>query len=292
MPDSNGSFQSDTPEPQSIDVGEPPVARPIVAPIVSTAQGRYDDLLLLSLPRKSAVVDILVAMLLVFGLESLIGLFVGFFCDVPDGSSSPEAFAQFTKSILFPLLAVRAIGVIGILAALLNWRGQTWRATGISLAPAIRNIVAGVGSAGIAYAIIIPVNIALSILDPPFYEQMSENAENLMNMIPNVSIGAFALVAIVIGIYEELFFRGFIMARLRKATGSWTLAVILSTALFTALHAADQTPAALISITILSLVFSAVTILRRSIVPAMIGHAVFDLSQFIGLQSVAGDAWK
>ena len=45
---------------------------------------------------------------------------------------------------------------------------------------------------------------------------------------------------------------------------------MLNTAIFTALHAPDQTVAALGPITILSLVFSVVTVWRRSIVPAIV----------------------
>ena len=95
----------------------------------------------------------------------------------------------------------------------------------------------------------------------------------------------------MIGVYEELVFRGFLMTRLRRATGSWTAAVVLSTLVFTGLHALDQLPVALVAITILSLVFSVVTILRRSIIPAIVGHALFDLSQLLILHAQAGDTW-
>jgi membrane protease YdiL (CAAX protease family) len=120
---------------------------------------------------------------------------------------------------------------------------------------------------------------------------MDENVERILELIPNMSLLVFGGVALVIGLYEELLFRGFLMPRLRRWTGSWTIAVLISTALFTALHAFDQTTGALVPIGILSLVFSLVTIWRRSIVPAIIGHFLFDWSQFIGLYVIAGDRW-
>ena len=101
----------------------------------------------------------------------------------------------------------------------------------------------------------------------------------------------FTGLAILIGFYEELAFRGFLMTRLRRATGSWTIAVLVSTAIFTALHAIEQTWPALIAITVLSLIFSLVTIWRRSIMPAILGHALFDLFQFLFLQFQMGDSW-
>ena len=81
------------------------------------------------------------------------------------------------------------------------------------------------------------------------------------------------------------------MTRLRRTTGSWTLAVLISTAVFTGLHAIEQTLPALLLITILSLVFSVVTIWRKSIIPAVVAHALFDFSQFLLMSLTAGDSW-
>jgi len=54
----------------------------------------------------------------------------------------------------------------------------------------------------------------------------------------------------------------------------------------------DQVPLALVAVTLLSLVFSVLTIWRRSIVPAIWAHAMFDWSQFMLLYYSAGDAWQ
>jgi hypothetical protein len=48
---------------------------------------------------------------------------------------------------------------------------------------------------------------------------------------------------------------------------------------------------ALVVVAILSLVFSLATIWRRSIIPAIIAHALFDLSQLLLLYVQAGDSW-
>ena len=66
---------------------------------------------------------------------------------------------------------------------------------------------------------------------------------------------------------------------------------MLSTALFVSLHTLDQEAVVIIPITILSLVFSVVTIWRRSVVPAIVGHWLFDLYAFLGLYYWAGDKW-
>jgi membrane protease YdiL (CAAX protease family) len=122
--------------------------------------------------------------------------------------------------------------------------------------------------------------------------QMQENAKRLTGIVPRLSLWGFFGVAVVIGVYEELVFRGFLMTRLRRATRSWTAAVLISTAVFTALHALDQTPVALIWIAMLSLIFSVVTIWRRSIAPAIVAHILFNFTQFIGLALQSGESWK
>ena len=81
------------------------------------------------------------------------------------------------------------------------------------------------------------------------------------------------------------------MTRLRRGLGSWTAAVVLSTTVFTLLHAVDQTPAALMPVAILSVVFSITTIWRRSLVPAIIAHWLFNLANLIGLYYMAGESW-
>ena len=69
-----------------------------------------------------------------------------------------------------------------------------------------------------------------------------EKAQAALAMVPRLHPLGYVGVAAMVGIYEEIVFRGFLMTRLRRATGSWFVAVLASTALFTSLHAFDQTP--------------------------------------------------
>ncbi len=47
---------------------------------------------------------------------------------------------------------------------------------------------------------------------------------------------------------------------------------------------------ALVVVGILSITFSLLTIWRRSIIPAIVTHTLFDFSQFVGLYYLMGDA--
>ena len=77
-----------------------------------------------------------------------------------------------------------------------------------------------------------------------------------------------------------------VSCRHKESTGADTAGV------FVALHALSQAPAAMVMIAILSLIMSVVTIWRRSLVPAMVAHTLFDLSQLAGLYYMAGDQWQ
>jgi membrane protease YdiL (CAAX protease family) len=121
---------------------------------------------------------------------------------------------------------------------------------------------------------------------------MEENKTILTNFLPRAHALEFVGAMATVGVWEELFFRGFLMTRLRRATGGWIAGVLLSSGVFVALHALTQAPAALIMIAILSLIFSLVTIWRRSLVPAIVAHTLFDLTQVAGLYYIAGDEWR
>ncbi len=143
----------------------------------------------------------------------------------------------------------------------------------------------------VAFGLSVATNLLLWLAWPDLTDQMMENARRIVDMVPKLHPLGFAAVAVMIGVYEELLFRGFLMTRLRRASGSWVVAVMISTAIFTALHALDQTPAALVPITILSVVFSVATIWRRSIVPAIIAHTLWNFCQFLYLYAAPEDVW-
>jgi membrane protease YdiL (CAAX protease family) len=207
------------------------------------------------------------------------------------GDMDDPTQSAFGRAFLLPTLAVRAAGTIVIVAAILRCRGQSAESVGIGGQGLALNLLVGLAATVIAYGLIYVAMLIIWLIWPALWEQMQENAERIIDMVPRLHPLGFAGVALVISVYEELLFRGFLMTRLRRGTGSWTLAVVLSTAVFTGLHAFDQTASALVAVTILSLVFSGVTILRRSIIPAIVAHALFDLSQFLLLNFQAGDSW-
>ena len=82
-------------------------------------------------------------------------------------------------------------------------------------------------------------------------------------------------ISIFVGIYEEVFFRGFVMTRLASITRSRVAAVILSSLLFGAVHF-TQGPLGIFQTTCLGLVLAGAAVMGRSLWPAIIAHVAID----------------
>ena len=278
---------------QPLDVGVP-LARPVGSVAPGAAPIPHDEMRLPSLGPGSAWFDIGCVIFLLVAYEfvtaNALGLLVA---RIAGGMWFVEESIepQWQKLMLVPMLAVRAVGTFVIIAWVLKRRGQSFRSVGVTARRWLSSIPLGIAASAAAGGLIVLTMLSLFYLWPDLAKNMNENKELIMSTVPHLTLVQFALLAIVIGVYEEFLFRGFLMTRLRRATGSWTLAVVLSTVVFTALHAFGQTTVALVPVTILSLVFSFLTIWRRSIIPAIVAHAMYDASVFSYLSSVAGETW-
>lgn len=259
------------------------------APRAGGSWVRTDEFLLTGVSRQSAWIDIGVAIILLILIQAaaigILWLVLGESAFVrPDAviEGADEATASPRGSII-PMLAFQALSAIVAVAAILKYRRQTPASVGVTWASLPLNGLIGIGAMAVCYALIFPTMFSLFEVFPGMQEQMDENAVRLMALIPKMPPWQLVIIAILVGTWEELMFRGFLMTRLRRGTGSWIVAVLISTIVFTGLHASEQTLPALIMISILSIVMSVVTIWRRSVIPAIIGHTLFNLFQFIGL---------
>jgi len=239
-------------------------------------------------------VDVAAVFLLMLLLELFMGMAMAVIVGIPDAPQDlgvDAAEAALARVLLVPTLLVRAAGSILIIAVILRYRRQSVKSVGLGHRKLALNLLIGIGAVAVAFGLSVATNLLLWLAWPELPDQMMENARRILDMVPKLHPLGFAGVALMIGIYEELLFRGFLMTRLRRASGSWVVAVLISTAIFTALHALDQTLAALVPITILSVVFSVATIWRRSIVPAIVAHTLWNFCQFLYLYAAPEDLW-
>jgi membrane protease YdiL (CAAX protease family) len=308
-PEPKPESESDS-QPQAEPVPIPPVARPVLArplgsttvhpmtpdgrflpagcsggppalPIARDPEGRW-QWLLLGQSRWSTLADVGIVLFGMLLLEFAVGFLLSFVVAFQGGAASagPDAMEAMIETLLqenmIAFLGLRTLGAILLIGMVLRWRRYSAAAVGWRPKQLGLDCLLGVGSAVVATMAAIGSMSFASLVFPELLEQMQENPERLLDLMPDVGMFGLVGMMLIVGLWEELVFRGFLMPHLRRLTGSWVAAVVLSVGVFASLHLVDQVPAALISISAIGLVFSLVTIWRRSIVPAIIGHALFN----------------
>lgn len=271
------------------------MARPVV---LAGANGRPvspHPLLLSEITSKVAWADIGILVVLLLAWELLVAVGLGLALGVALGGGDADIGLDdgaFQRLAAMPALILRALGALVIVALIVRNRRGRRGSVGLCSQKPVLDILLGSGSVPVLYGLTLLWVVLAWALFPELYRQLTENAGRITAVLPRLHPLTFGAVALTVGLYEELVFRGFLMPRIRRATGSWTLAVVGNTVLFTSLHWFDQTPAAMVPIAMISLVFSLVTVWRKSILPAIIGHFLFNWAQFLGLYYfVADDSW-
>lgn len=134
-----------------------------------------------------------------------------------------------------------------------------------------------------AYLVMIGVGVLVTVFIASFggMDAMEREATDRMefaNALPweNVTVAASLLVAVAI--HEELLFRGLLLPLLRRATGSWTVAVAASSVVFGLLHF-QQGTMAVIQVMGLAVVLATMFILSRSLLAVILAHFAFDMIQ-------------
>jgi membrane protease YdiL (CAAX protease family) len=271
-----------------------PLARPVVTvPPLPTDRSR--EILLLDLPPRQAWADLTWLLLGLALVELLLGgvlYAVAAACYDTPLEHAKDADPSVRRALLAWNLSLRAGGWLFVVTLLCRRRGLGFAAVGLNRKGRLADVGLGLVSVVAVYTFMFAALVPLQLAFPEIRRQFEQNATEITGNLPRLCLYQFGLVAMAVGVYEEVLFRGFMMPRLRRATGSWTAAVFLSSVLFTVLHMFDQKPAAMILIGFLSLAFSVVTVLRRSLLPAIVAHALFDFSQFVGIYLTAGDRWK
>jgi membrane protease YdiL (CAAX protease family) len=103
-------------------------------------------------------------------------------------------------------------------------------------------------------------------------DALPKQPPELVLWIGSLPIPARAAIAISAGVVEEIFFRGFLQAR---------LGVLLSTTLFALAHLGYGQPFMLVGVTLLSLLYAELLRRRGNVWGPIAAHAVFDLVQLL-----------
>ncbi|HVY46628.1 MAG TPA: CPBP family intramembrane glutamic endopeptidase, partial [Minicystis sp.] len=107
----------------------------------------------------------------------------------------------------------------------------------------------------------------------------ARHAEAVRAMLPRSGVehAAWALVAVSVGVGEELVYRGYLMRQFAAWTGRAGAGLVLQAALFGVAHL-EQGPGAAVRVGILGALLGLIALGRGSLVPAILAHVAIDLA--------------
>ena len=229
----------------------------------------------------AAVVDILwvllpsAAWLLV--AEQLIAVALGV------GPSRPIPYL-----VLLGNMAIRIVLVWGLIAWRLRVRRQSPTLIGWTARNLLREGALGLPMTAVLLMVSVAMTVWLLVVWPELLSVVYSNRKvGLMETFPAMAVWQWILLALAAAAIEEPFFRGLLQQRLTVAFGHPLWGVIAQAALFGAPHLYEG-PTAALTIFYLGVILGALTWWRRSLVPAMVAHALFNMVNFALIHVLRG----
>lgn len=276
------------PEPNQTDdqsrgnFAGPPLARPIAAAEFVSAI-RSDPMLLREIGRLRCLLELVFFVVAVFTSQILAVVVANllFFDDEGGDMRFLEVGVVVIAGVLAVMLAIVINKSGGLKLASLGLTGKALRA----------NLGLGLAITAATFVVFWMGILAIFLLWPAGYQSLLDNPQNIHERLPRMTPVALIGFSAIISIWEEVAFRGFFLPRLRRLTGSWIAAVLLSSGLFAVLHLEMQAAAIIIPLFFIAVLWCLVTIWRRSLVPVIIAHFLLDLIQLLWMTSTAPE-WQ
>ena len=196
--------------------------------------------------------------------------------------NAPSEIEKMPEPGILSTVPVALILMVTV-AAIMRQRRTPAKALGISSTSLGTNVALGFAATACSFGIFLLSVGALYFLWPDGYEQMKRNPENIDRMIPSAHPAWLFLLMICVSVYEELLFRGLLLTHFRRMCRSWPLAIFLQAVIFGLLHGQSQVWAATILLAVIGMFWAALTVWRRSLVPAIVAHLLFNSFQLLFL---------
>jgi len=181
------------------------------------------------------------------------------------------------------LLPVQGAAWIVVVALILRWRGQRAASIGWVRGRLLVDVPIGLLAALSAFLAFLLSALIIKLVWPAGFAQLTGNPEAIARMLPRLHPAVLVSLLIVAGVYEEVVFRGFLLTRFRRVLRSWWAAVPVTSLLFALPHMGDQEPVVVIPLFAVGVALSVFTIWRKSLLPAIIGHGLFNSCQILAL---------
>jgi membrane protease YdiL (CAAX protease family) len=241
-----------------------------------------------ALSRREAVLDLL--LVLVVGLVALVGLSLAVDVWVP--TAGAEGLQPPSPGMLMVQEWFQAMVAIAILVYLLLRHNLPPAAFGLQVRQPGRQLLWGAGGLGLTYCWMIVsllVIAAVVLLYPGLQEDLMKRKE-LLEVLPINSLWRTIVLMIPVAISEEIIFRGLLLPYLRRITGYWWAAVLISTGVFATLHF-QQGLLGILQISGVAAIFALVFIYSRSLLATMVAHFGFNVGQVLFMR-VAEDVLR
>jgi len=114
--------------------------------------------------------------------------------------------------------------------------------------------------------------VALLVRFLGFEESLPQAAPELVTFMASLPLLLRLALSLSAGVVEEVFFRGFLQKR---------IGIGMSTLFFVLAHLTYEAPLMLVGVTLLSLLFAGLTVMRGNVWPAVAAHTLFDAIQLL-----------
>lgn len=273
---------SETPESPSLPSARPIlVARPVQAPSdparpVPVVGPPLWENELAFLTRREALLDLFLVFLAAIATQYLPALVLHALAGQPIQGSPTQAILLASKWAEMGL----AVGLAAYLV--LRFRLPP-RAIGLRSSGLIGQLAWGIGGLAGCYAVLLataPLVAALLLVFPQMGQELRQRLE-FVGGLPQENPWVLLLVLVAVAVHEEVIFRALLLPYLRRLTGAWWPAVLLSTAVFSVLHVPAQGIAGGLQVAAVGVVLSLLFILSRSLFAVTLTHFLFDALQLL-----------
>lgn len=181
-------------------------------------------------------------------------------------------------TVMIPIGLLVVVGIVVLLRVQcisLASIGLTWRRL-------LTEMAWGIPAAAISISAFVGYMAIAQVYFPDSLKGLERNVDNIAAMLPEGGLLTLAGVMLCVVFYEEVYFRGLVLTHLRRIFRSWTAAVVVAAIFFASLHS-TQDSAVIVPLSLMAVIWSIFAIWRRSLVPAMVAHFIFNYGQLVSL---------
>lgn len=193
---------------------------------------------------------------------------------------------------LVALVGTLAIGLLAILvcAGLVKMHRQPMSSIGWRADRGAWDAAIGLFALAGIYALGMMLAMTLTIVYPELLGQPSEAQQAIEESFPRLSWTWLLPTTLIVALWEEVVFRGFLLTRLQAILRRWWLTVPLGTAIFALPHFYEGS-LAMVMVAFIGLVMSLLFVWRRSLVPAVMLHWAHNTIMFMMIGALS-PSWQ